>query len=285
MTDPGRRSSGLGRGLAALIPQRPSSQTIVEIPIDHVVHNPAQPRHHAEEAALQGLADSIREHGVIQPILVQETVEGYRLIAGERRLQAARLAGLARIPAVVRGPVSERQQLELALIENIQRADLNPLEEAAAFRRLMTEFGLTQEEVGGQVGRARSSVANTLRLLDLAAPVRDAVAAGLISEGHGRALAGVAIDLQPTLLAVVLDGDLSVRATERLARRTPAEAVSDAPPTRADPDLERVETHLRSVLGTKVTLTPGRRGGRIIIEYYGADDLGRLVERLAGVPA
>jgi len=284
MSDPTRRPSGLGRGLASLIPQRPSSQTVSEIPVEHIAYNPAQPRNLADEAALQELTDSISQHGVLQPILVQETVDGYRLIAGERRLRAARLAGLTRIPAVVRGPTTDRQQLELALIENIQRADLNPLEEAGAFRRLMDEFQLTQEQVAQQVGRSRSSVANTLRLLEVADPVQDALAEGLISEGHARALAGAPADQQPELLRAVLGGDLSVRATERLVRRARTTRPTSQPPG-PDPDLERVETHLRTVLGTKVTVTSGKRGGHIVIDYYGADDLGRLVERLGGAPA
>jgi ParB family chromosome partitioning protein len=286
VTTAGRRPSGLGRGLASLIPQRPGGQSAVEIPLEQIEANPAQPRAHAEEDALQALARSIQEHGILQPIVVQETVDGYRLIAGERRVRAARMAGLTRIPAVVRGPTSDRQQLELALVENIQRADLNPLEEATAFRRLMTEFELTQEQVAQQVGRARSSVANTMRLLDTSAAIRDAVAQGLISEGHARALGGADETLQDDLLGAVLERDLSVRATEELVRRArPAPVEAASPTVEVDPDLERVETHLRTVLGTKVTLTSGSKGGRIIIEYYGPDDLGRLVERLGGVPA
>jgi ParB family chromosome partitioning protein len=282
MTGVSRRPSGLGRGLASLIPQRPAGPASVEIALDQVAANPAQPRAHAEEEALEALARSIEAHGVLQPIVVQETVDGYRLIAGERRLRAARMAGLTRIPAVVRGPTSDRQQLELALVENIQRADLNPMEEAAAFRRLMTEFELTQEQVAEQVGRARSSVANTMRLLDTSEAVQDAVAQGLISEGHARAIGGADPALQDGLLRVVLERGLSVRATEELVRRARAASPEPAAPATVDPDLERVEAHLRTILGTKVTLTSGSKGGRIIIEYYGPDDLGRLVERLGG---
>ena len=286
MTGLGRRPSGLGRGLASLIPQRPAGPSTVEISVEQVALNPSQPRAHAEEEALQELARSIQAHGVLQPIVVQETVDGYRLIAGERRLRAARMAGLARIPAVVRGPTSDRQQLELALVENIQRADLNPLEEASAFRRLMSEFELTQEQVAQQVGRARSSVANTMRLLDTSEAVQDAVAQGLISEGHARAIGGADATLQDELLRVVLQRDLSVRATEELVRRARQAPVEAAPGGETvDPDLERVEAHLRTILGTKVTLTSGSKGGRIIIDYYGPDELARLVERLGGSPA
>jgi len=286
VTGLGRRPSGLGRGLASLIPQRPAGPSTVEISVEQVALNPSQPRAHAEEEALQELARSIQAHGVLQPIVVQETVDGYRLIAGERRLRAARMAGLARIPAVVRGPTSDRQQLELALVENIQRADLNPLEEASAFRRLMSEFELTQEQVAQQVGRARSSVANTMRLLDTSEAVQDAVAQGLISEGHARAIGGADATLQDELLRVVLQRDLSVRATEELVRRARPAPVEAAPGGETvDPDLERVEAHLRTILGTKVTLTSGSKGGRIIIDYYGPDELARLVERLGGSPA
>jgi len=286
VTGLGRRPSGLGRGLASLIPQRPAGPSTVEISVEQVALNPSQPRAHAEEEALQELARSIQAHGVLQPIVVQETVDGYRLIAGERRLRAARMAGLARIPAVVRGPTSDRQQLELALVENIQRADLNPLEEASAFRRLMSEFELTQEQVAQQVGRARSSVANTMRLLDTSEAVQDAVAQGLISEGHARAIGGADATLQDELLRVVLQRDLSVRATEELVRRARQAPVEAAPGGETvDPDLERVEAHLRTILGTKVTLTSGSKGGRIIIDYYGPDELARLVERLGGSPA
>ncbi|MGZ3585831.1 MAG: ParB/RepB/Spo0J family partition protein [Candidatus Limnocylindrales bacterium] len=285
MTLPGKRPTGLGRGLSSLIPQRPPGQGVQDIPIDRVRHNPYQPRVHAEREALEALAASIAEHGVLQPILVVETIDGYQLIAGERRLRAAELVGLERIPALVRGTVAERHHLELALIENLQRSDLNPLEEARAFRQLIADFGLTQEQVAERVGRARSSVTNTLRLLDLAEPVQDAVAEGLISEGHARALAGLERPAQQeALLALVLKGDLSVRQTEELARRLKSAASAEAAPRghERDPDVERLENDLRSVLGTKVTLASRRKGGRIIIEYYNADELGRLTDRLMG---
>jgi len=286
MTLPGnRRPSGLGRGLSSLIPQRPGGPGVVEIPLDQIAHNPYQPRVHSEQESLETLAASIAEHGVLQPILVVETLDGYQLIAGERRLRAAEMVGLERIPALVRGSVAERHHLELALIENLQRADLNPMEEARAFRQLITEFGLTQEQVAERVGRARSSVANTLRLLELAEPVQDAVAEGLISEGHARALASLDRQAQQeAALALVLKGDLNVRQTEELARRLKA-APAEGPartPTLRDPDVERLEGILRSALATKVTLTSRRKGGRIVIDYYDPEDLGRLVDRLVG---
>jgi ParB family chromosome partitioning protein len=286
-----RRQSGLGRGLAALIPQRPAngSPSQLEIPVDRIKRNPYQPRKRVDQEALEQLAASVREHGVIQPILVVEVLDGYQLVAGERRLRAAQLAGLERIPAVVR-QLADRDQLELALVENLQRADLNPLEEATAFRQLIDEFGFTQEQLAVRLGRARSTLANTLRLLEMSDAVKEAVADGRITEGHARAMAGLTERDEAQLLELIPGRDLSVRQTEELTRRLrphnggeEATAGTEAGSTRAtDPDLQRVEEDLRQALGTKVTLARSRRGGRIVIEYYSDEDLGRLYERLTG---
>jgi ParB family chromosome partitioning protein len=275
---------GLGRGLSALIPQAASAAPApVDIPIEQIERNPRQPRSAFPEEGLDQLADSIRAHGVLQPIVVTETLAGYQLVAGERRVRAARLAGLERIPAVVRQS-ADLDRLELSLVENLQRADLNPIEEAHAFRSLVDEFGLTQDEVAARVGRARSTVANTLRLLELEQPVRDAIAAGHLSEGHGRALVGLSPVAQRELLALAVSRGLSVRQVEELARRLrePARQPGRGEARSADPELERVEEDLRNALGTKVTLARTRRGGRIVIEYYSDEDLGRLYERLTG---
>jgi ParB family chromosome partitioning protein len=278
-----RKTGGLGRGLASLIPQRPGGEPPATVPIDRIRHNPFQPRLSADVSALESLAESIRAHGVLQPIVVIATVDGYQLIAGERRLRAAQMAGLERIPAVVRD-ASEQDQLELALVENLQRTDLNAIEEAHAYQRLIDEFGLDQEGVARQVGKARSSVANTLRLLDLAEPVQAALAAGQISEGHARAIAGLPERAgQVTVVEAVISGGLSVRQTEELVRRLKdLQPTSPRPERSPDPDLERLEADLRGALGTKVTVTSTRRGGRITIEYYGPDDLERLTGRLTG---
>ncbi len=277
-----RPGSGLGRGLSALIPQRDDHRGSVEIPVSSIARNPYQPRHSVEQGALEQLAASIAEHGVLQPILVTQTPAGYRLVAGERRLRAAELAGLERIPALVRS-VGEQEQLAFALIENLQRSDLNALEEAHAFRRLADEFGLTQEDVAQRVGRSRSAVANTLRLLDTAAAVQDALAEGLITEGHARALGGLEPAGQEEALQVVLARSLSVRETEELVRRRVDPRPRRRSPSEAStPELERLESGLREVLATKVRVTRGRRGGRISIEYYTDEDLGRLYERLTG---
>jgi ParB family chromosome partitioning protein len=284
MTIRPERSQGLGRGLASLIPQRsPGQGGAIEIAIARVRSNPHQPRKRFDEDSLASLTASITEHGVLQPILVTETVDGYQLVAGERRLRAAHAAGLERIPAVVR-QLADRDQLELALVENLQREDLDPLETAEAYRQLIDEFGFSQDDVANRVGRARSTVANTLRLLDLAPGVQAAVADGRLTEGHGRALGGLATELQDRVLDSVIGQELSVRQTEELVRRLrepkPEPAASAAGPV--DPDLERVEEDLRRALGTKVSLARSRRGGRIVIEYYSDEELGRLYERLTG---
>jgi ParB family transcriptional regulator, chromosome partitioning protein len=278
------RPQGLGRGLAALIPQRaPTNSGSIEIPLARIRENPRQPRLRMDDEALVGLAESIHQHGVIQPILVTETIDGYTLVAGERRVRAARMAGLDRIPAIVR-QLADRQQLELALVENLQREDLDPIEAARAYRQLMEEFSFTQEDLATRVGRARSTVANTLRLLELHQGVQDALAAGSISEGHARAIGGLPPEAQALAVATVVADDLSVRQTEELVRRVrePRVARDAAPGTPADPDVERVEEDLRRSLGTKVRLTRTRRGGRIVIEYFGDEELARLYQRLVG---
>jgi len=284
MTDRSERGTGaLGRGLSSLIPQRAvSNSAIVDVQLARIRPNPWQPRRHIDDAGLAELAASIREHGVLQPVLVTETIDGYQLIAGERRVRASRLAGLERIPALVR-QLADRDQLEVALVENVQRADLDPIEEALAYRQLMDEFGLTQEQVSDRVGKARATIANTLRLLDLHADIQAAIVDGRITEGHGRALAGLPFEGQAQVLRTVLGQSLSVRQTEELVRRLrePKPAPATAAP-RLDPDLERVETHLRERLNTKVSLSRSRTGGRIVIEYYSDEELNRLYEHLIG---
>jgi len=279
------RPSSLGRGLSALIPQAVASTPgPAEIPLDQIERNPHQPRTSFEEGSLTELAASIAAHGVLQPILVTETLDGYRLVAGERRLRAAQMAGLDRIPAVIR-QAGEQDQLELALVENLQRADLNAMDAARAYRQLRDLFGMTNEDIASTVGKARPTIANTLRLLDLEPAVQDAVEAGQITEGHGRALLGLAPLAQREILALAISRGLSVRQVEELARRLregggPGRAATATRP--ADAEIERVEDDLRRALGTKVRLARSRRGGRIIIEWYSDEELGRLYERLTG---
>jgi ParB family chromosome partitioning protein len=284
MTARPERPQGLGRGLASLIPQRsPGQPTTIDIAVSRISANPHQPRKRFGTDELASLTQSIADHGVLQPILVTETIDGYQLVAGERRLRAAQAAGLERIPAVVR-QLADREQLELALVENLQREDLDPLETAEAYRQLIEEFGFSQDDVATRVGKARSTVANTLRLLDLAPGVQAAVADGRLTEGHGRALGGLAVELQDRVLDSVTGQELSVRQTEELVRRLrePKPEPAGAVARRTDPELERVEEDLRRSLGTKVSLARSRRGGRIVIEYYSDEELGRLYERLTG---
>ena len=286
MTVKPERQSGLGRGLAALIPQRSAEPGVSEVPLSRIRPNPLQPRRHFDEAELEALAASVAEHGVLLPVLVTQTLDGYQLVAGERRFRAAQLAGLERIPVVIR-QVADRDQLELALVENLQREDLNPIEEANAFRQLIDDFGMTQEGVAARVGRARSTVANTLRLLDLDERLQELIVEGRLTEGHARAIGGLPNEQQARIADIVIERDLSTRETEELVRRLReprVEKPAAVAPAR-DSELERVEEDLRRSLGTKVTLARSRKGGRIIIEYYSEEELGQLYDRLIGGPA
>lgn len=282
------RPRGLGRGLDALIPTAAATSGVLEIDPDLVVSNPYQPRAEMSEDSLRELAQSIREHGVIQPLLVTTShPEGtYQLIAGERRLRAARLAGLRRVPVVVR-EVASSEQLQLALVENLQRHDLNALEEAQAYRRLADEFGMTQEAIAARVGRSRASVANAMRLLALDGDIKSSLASGEISEGHARAL--LAIESEEERRAAwraVVERSLTVRQTEELARGGQA-----APPKQRrvpgipDPDTAALEARLRETLGTKIDLRRRKSGrGRMVLHFYSDEELEALLDRL-GVSA
>jgi ParB family chromosome partitioning protein len=280
------RHNALGRGLSSLIPQRSQQVSTTEIPLARIRPNPRQPRQRMDAAELEALATSIREHGILQPILVTETIDGYQLVAGERRFRASQMAGLERIPAVVR-QLADREQLEVALVENLQRADLGPLEEAQAYRALVTEFELTHDQIAQRVGRAKSTIANTLRLLDLDPSVQALLSDRRISEGHARAIAGLPVEQQARVATTVAAQEFSVRQTEELVRRLrePRPKPTTAETARLDPDLERVEEDLRRRLGTKVTLARSRNGGRIIIEFYSDEELAQLYDRLIGGPA
>lgn len=271
------RAFGLGRGLDALIPAARDERGVLEIPLDRIGRNPSQPRVAFNDAQLGELAASIAVHGVLQPVVVRELADGgYELIVGERRLRAARLAGLERIPAIVRDTDDGGTSLELALIENLQREDLNAIETARAYRELIDRFGLTHEAVARQVGKSRVAVSNALRLLDLAPETRDAILDGRISEGHGRALAAITIpELQRAALELVLERQLSVRQTEELVRRKRDER-HPAPRRSLTHDLQEVEAQLRGVLATKVGIVRTRRGGRLVIDFYSDEELDRL---------
>lgn len=271
------RGFGLGRGLDALIPSTRDERGVLEVPVDRVERNPNQPRTSFDEAQLGELAASIAVHGVLQPVVVRALADGgYELIAGERRLRAAKIAGLGTIPAVVRDSSDDIDSLELALIENLQREDLNAIEAALAYRVLIDRFGLTHEAVARQVGKSRVAISNALRLLELAPETRQAIVDGRISEGHGRALAAITIaELQRAALAVVLERQLSVRQTEELVRRK-----RDEQPVRErqslSHDLQDLEAQLRGVLATKVGIVRTRRGGRLVIDFYSDEELDRL---------
>ena len=270
------REFGLGRGLDALIAPPDSSGDARQIPLGRIVPNPHQPRARFEGQDQDVLAASISAHGVLQPVVVRGLANGdYQLIAGERRVRAARQAGLTQVPAVIRDP-SEEQMIELALIENLQRTDLNPLEEAMGFRVLIERFGLAHDAVASRIGRSRASVSNALRLLDLDPETQEALLEGKISEGHARALAGLTVtELQVAALQIVLERHLSVRQTEELVRRRRRRGRGDES-VAVRGDLQELESHLREILATRVAITRTRRGGRISIDFASDEELTRL---------
>ena len=271
---------GLGRGLGALIPR--ATVGLREIPVDAIRPNPWQPRTQFDEHELAELAESIREHGVLQPVLVSQQPDGtFQLITGERRWRAVQLAGMPTLPALVK-EATPRASLEMALVENIQRRDLNPLEEAHAFRQLIDEHGLTQEQLGQRIGKSRVAVTNTLRLLHLPQPVREALASGSITEGHARAILMANGEAQRVrLLERVQADELSVRETETLAREMNASRERErAPQPAADPDVERLEDEFREALGTRVRLEKGPRGGRLVIYFFSDDELQGIYEAI-----
>ena len=279
-----RRRSGLGRGLEALIPSTAPEGALIHVHVDRIVPNPLQPRRRMDDEPLQELADSIREHGLIQPLIVtQADAGGYQLIAGERRWAAARLAGLTEVPVVVK-EATPQEMLELALVENLQRADLNPLEAAWAYRHLIEEFGLTQEEVATRVGKHRVTVANTIRLLGLPEVVKRVLANGQISEGHARVLLSLpTAEDQLKALQIILKRDLSVRQTEELVRRMKEPPAEKPEPESRDPEIEFLETEFREALGTKVQLTRGKKGaGRLVIHFYSEEELEGIYEAIVG---
>ena len=279
--------SGLGKGLDALIPTgqktpAPSGEGgITQVPIDLIQRNPRQPREKFDLEELENLAASIREHGVIQPLVVAPGKGGlYTLIAGERRLQAARKAGLKTVPVVIRH-ATDQQLLELALIENVQRADLNAIEEAEAYQHLAKEFKLSHETIAMRVGKSRVAVTNTLRLLDASAAVKQALVDGRITEGHARALLALnSAKAQEALLSQVVNLDLSVRQTEALARKYSGQKPVVKKKNSQSADVTDVERRLRSSLGTKVALKHGKKGGTVTIYYYSDEDLDALLEKL-----
>jgi ParB family chromosome partitioning protein len=281
-----QRKGGLGRGLDALIQSHSDvAGGIQEIDIDAVSPNPLQPREVFEPEALDALASSIRQHGVLQPIIITRAESGaaYQIITGERRWRAARLAGLSSIPALIRD-TSPREMLELALIENIQRADLFVLEEAMAYRQLIDEFDLTQADVAERVGKSRVAITNALRVLSAPDEIKAALVARQITEGHARALLGLTRQIdQVSALQQVIDRQLSVRQTEQLVRNwDKTVTVGEHTRSAKDPENERVLDQFRKALGTKVELKRGKTGGRLVIHYFSDEELNGLYERIVG---
>jgi len=283
------RKGGLGRGLDALIPggdfessAPQGGATLVQSSL--IVPNPRQPRDHMDGEALDDLAASIREHGILQPLIVTfEPLTGmYTLIAGERRLCASKLAGLDQVPVIIR-EADELERLELALIENVQRADLSPLETAEAYRELAEDFSLSHEEISARVSKSRVSVTNTLRLLKLPDAVQKALADEQISEGHARALLGLNTpQSQIAALQSIMSHGLNVRQTEELVRKLTGHKPEYAPEKVVDPDIQELEERLRSRLSTRVTLHHGKKGGTITIHYFSDEELEGLIETLLG---
>lgn len=287
----------LGRGLQMLIPKAQAMPTDAEpesgareLPTSEIVANPFQPRQRFSPQELQELADSIGRHGILQPLVVRQIENGYQCVLGERRLRAARMAGLTVVPVLVR-EFSDQQMLQLAIVENAQREDLSPLESAFAYRRLLDEFGMTQQEVAKVVGKSRAAIANTVRLLELPEPIREALSGGAITEGHARAIL-TAGDEEAMLTAwSQLEGtDTSVRETERLARairdgqppETAAVRTKSAASRPLDPNVAQVLDRVQRRIGTKVVLTPKKTGGTLAIEYYSDEDLTRITDLLLG---
>jgi ParB family chromosome partitioning protein len=276
----------LGRGLEALIPvtQTGTEKTggIVTIPIDKVVPNPLQPRTQLDGVKLHELSESIREHGVLQPIIVKKVGEQFQLIAGERRWSAAKSAGLSEIPAIIPETSTPESELEWALIENLQREDLNVLDEATGYQKLAALFGYTQEQIASRVGKDRSTVANTLRLLSLPEAVREKVTTTRITAGHARALLALPSAAEQVKLANrIVSENLSVRKTEEIVYGRPKRVLSRA--KKRSPELEAVEQSLRRRLGATVHIIESKKRGRIIVDYYGHADLNRILEVMGAV--
>lgn len=285
------RRPGLGKGLDALIPSGEAKDAntlpspthgITLIPTEQIIPNPQQPRSQIDDETLQELAASIVEHGIIQPLIVSIDPQqnSYVLIAGERRWRAAQLAGLSMVPVIER-TVTEQGQLELALIENLQRTDLSPLEMAEAYRHLSEDFSLTHEQIAERVGKSRASVSNTLRLLNLPDQVRKSLAENLISEGHARAILSLSTkEAQLAALSTILREDLNVRQAEVLVKKLSGQRPPSIPKPAVSPEVSALESRLRNYFGTKVNVNDGKNGGRLVIYYYSNEELNALLEKI-----
>ena len=281
------RKPGLGKGLDALIPEvtikESAADGITSVPINQIIPNPQQPRYKIKEENLKELASSIQEHGILQPLVVSRDEENdrYILIAGERRLRAATLINLEMVPVIIR-QATEQQRLELALIENIQRADLTPLETAEAYHQLNEIFNLSHEEIAKRVGKSRVAITNNVRLLKLPQAVRGSLADGEITEGHARALLGLdSVNAQTAALKTILKQNLSVRQTEELVRKLAGQKPAKKPDKpEPSPEFQEIENRLRSHLGTKVILSHGKKGGSVTIHYYSDEELDAIIQQI-----
>lgn len=270
----------LGRGLDALIPRHDDSTigdaTYLNLPLNIISPNPMQPRQQFDERGLEELAESFSSQGVLQPILVKKANNGYILIAGERRFRAAHIAGLEKIPAIVVDEKDEADMLQIALVENLQRENLNPMESAEAFRKLKDDVGLTQNQIASRVGKSRAAVANMLRLLTLPEKIKDMIRSGKLSEGHARAVLALNDELSQVRLAErIVSENLSVRSAEHMVRKTVRRRLV---PQKKHPILVEAEDYLKRLMGTAVKIIPGLKRGKIEIEYYGDEDLERILE-------
>ena len=286
----GAKPRGLGKGLNAIIGADIVSEVIdrpraIEISVDRLSPNPFQPRRSFTEEGLEQLAESIRHHGILQPIVVRPSGDGYQLIAGERRWRAAQIVGLQRIPAVVR-ELDDPSMVQVALIENLQREDLNPIEEASAYRRLMDEFNMTQEQLSSTIGRSRPAIANAVRLLNLPTEIQRAVEERKLSEGHARCLLAISDqEDQLKVAAQIIANGLNVRQAEELVRGTTRDVSRETIRKRTsedDPDAVRLTQRLGERLGTRVKLSGSVRKGKLEIEYYSTEDLDRILEIILG---
>lgn len=292
------QSSALGRGLSSLIPNRKNltsstgfgyneaasseaisgaGERIVLLPVGKVSPNPHQPRQNFDQSELKDLIDSIKEHGIIQPLIVVKDSNGWQLIAGERRWRAAKSLGLGEVPAIVRD-WDEQKKMEIALIENLQRKDLNALEVAVAYQTLIDQFNLTQEDLSKRVGKSRSSVANTLRLLSVHDKVKEAIISGQITEGHARTLVGLPVEDQLRLLEKIINNKLNVREAERQGKDVVVQ--KHIRKVRYNPDLRAKEGQLESSLGTKVEIKGSSGSGQIIIKYFSEEELNSIVSKI-----
>ena len=286
------RRPGLGKGLDALIPRdedqdkypsiSTSSQVVIQVPFDLIQPNPQQPRTALDMEALEELAASIREHGILQPLIVSENpdVDRYTLIAGERRWRASEMAGLSMVPVIIRS-VTEQEQLELALIENLQRSDLNPLEKAIAYRQLADNFSMTHEQIAERVGKSRTSVTNTIRLLNLPDQAQKALGEGFISEGHARAILGLPNhQAQRAALSTILNLGLNVRQAEALVKKFSGEKPHQVPKSKPQPEISAIEEQLRNFFETKVNLNRGKKGGNLVIYFYSDEELNAILDKV-----